>query len=100
MRFVFAMLLLLACTSVRSNPNDTACQRVRDIFENIANRTFTAPQEAVALDAWAATIGVPAGATAAVKCQSILSRMHEHLKAIVIAKKKADQPSVDSSEVD
>jgi hypothetical protein len=92
--------LAIITTPAFANPGDTACQRLGDVFENVANRTLTSPQATVGMDALAAQVGVPAGATAAVKCTSILSHMHDRLKAAVVAKKLADIPPPTSEEVD
>jgi hypothetical protein len=92
-------LLLFPC-AVSANPGDTACQRLSDAVNNLANRTLSAGDETVLLNALNAAMGGASNATNTTKCTNGLTYLHNAVKQAVIAKKNADQPPANSSEVD
>lgn len=100
MRKLALLLLLLPLPPVLANPGDTACQRLSDVANNLANRTLSGAQEAVLLDSLNAAVGGAPNATNAVKCANGLTLLHRAVQQAVVAKKNADAPPVDSAEVD
>ena len=100
MRTLILLALLLVAPAALANPGETACQRYMDALNNLANRTLTGPQATAAGDAMQHLIGGDPAATNAVKCQNALTYLHAVVRQAVVNKKRADQPPVDSSEVD
>lgn len=99
MRKIIAAALFLPSVAL-ANPGDTACQRLKDEYENVANRSLTNGQADTMGEAEAQAIGVPVDASAAVKCTSILSTRHQQLQQRLKAYKDSLNPPSNSSEID
>lgn len=100
MKRIILAALLCAPFSTLADVGQAACVRAVDAAENIVNRDLTSQQETVAIDAGNHALGGAANATNAVKCTNFLAYLHNAVKQAVIAKKNADAPPANSSEVD
>lgn len=94
------VIFVICMNEARANPGQGDCARLKDVYENIGNRSYTNEQAAVGMNAEAHRIGVPVGASDATKCASILTQYHDRLKAEVRAHKESVRTPENSSEVD
>lgn len=101
MRYLMILLLLLASCAASANPSDSACQRLMDVLNNLANRTLSNAEATVASDALNhVSTGLDPSLTQAQRCAVSLTYLHGIVKDAVKAKKRFDAPPPDSSEVD